>query len=79
MLKAYCDKQISDDAACFPDLIQAWSFANIYNHDSLLTKVPSVLAIFLKTISRELDFREFGLALCKHLPQKDQLQLFNRG
>lgn len=45
----------------------------------LLTNVPSVLAIFIKTISHELEFREFGLALCKHLLQKEQLRLFNRG
>lgn len=86
VLKAYCDKQISqgkegkeDVSICFPDLIQTWSFGDSSNHDSLLTNVPSVLAIFLKTISRELEFREFGLALCKHLLQKDQLRLFNRG
>lgn len=41
--------------------------------------MPSVLAIFLKAVSHELDFREFGLALCKHLLKKDQLRLFNRG
>lgn len=83
ILKGYCDKQIShgkdDDATCFPDLIQTWSFGDSSNHESLLTNVPSVLAIFLKTISHELDFREFGVALCKHLLQKDQLRLFNRG
>lgn len=83
VLKSYCDKQIShgteDNAACFPDLIQTWSFGDSSNHEPLLTNVPSVLAIFLKTISHELDFREFGLALCKHLLQKDQLRLFNRG
>lgn len=83
VLKSYCDKQIShgkeDDAACFPDLIQTWSFGDSSNHEPLLTNVPSVLAIFLKTISHELEFQEFGLALCKHLLQKDQLRLFNRG
>lgn len=83
ILKAYCDKQITpgkdDDAICFSDLIQTWSFGESSNHDSLLTNVPSVLAIFLKTISHELEFREFGLALCKYLLQKDQLRLFNRG
>ena len=41
--------------------------------------MPSVLALFFKTISSELEFREFGIALCKHLLQKDQLRLFNRG
>lgn len=83
VLKGYCDKQITpgkdDDAVCFPDLIQTWSFGESSNHDALLTSVPSVLAIFLKTISHDLEFREFGLALCKHLLQKDQLRLFNRG
>jgi Ribosome 60S biogenesis N-terminal. len=85
VLKGYCDKQISpgkekeEDSICFPDLIQTWGLGDSGNHDSLLTNVPSVLAVFLKTISRELEFREFGLALCKHLLQKDQLRLFNRG
>ncbi|KAJ5677769.1 Nucleolar pre-ribosomal-associated protein 1 N-terminal [Penicillium maclennaniae] len=85
VLKGYCDKQISpgkereEDSVCFPDIIQTWGLGDSGNHDSLLTNVPSVLAIFLKTISRELEFREFGLALCKHLLQKDQLRLFNRG
>ncbi|GIK00006.1 hypothetical protein Aspvir_004019 [Aspergillus viridinutans] len=84
VLKAYCDTQISrngaeDEAICFPDIIQTWSFADSSNNESLLTVVPSVLALFLKTISTQLDLRDFGLALCKHLMQKDQLRLFNRG
>ncbi|KAL2861243.1 NPA1/URB1 family protein [Aspergillus lucknowensis] len=82
ILKAYCDLQISrnnDEAVCFPDLIQTWSFADNSNTESLLTIVPSVLALFLKTISSHLDFQEFGIALCKHLVQKEQLRLFNRG
>lgn len=85
VLKDVCDSQISrpggDDevAACFPDLIQSWDFADNNNHESLLTVVPSVLAIFFKTISSQLEFREFGLALCKFLLQKEQLKLFNRG
>lgn len=85
MLKAYCDSQIShtggddDVAVCFPDLTQTWNFADSNNNESLLTVVPSVLAIFFKTVSSHLEFREFGLALCKHLLQKEQLKLFNRG
>lgn len=84
VLKGYCDKQITpgkeeDSSVCFPDLIQTWSFADSNNNEPLLTNIPSVLAIFLKTISRQLEFREFGIALCKHLLQKDQLRLFNRG
>lgn len=85
MLKAFCDSQISrtggedDVAVCFPDLIQTWNFADSNNNESLLTVVPSVLAIFLKTVSSHLEFREFGLALCKYLLEKEQLKLFNRG
>ena len=85
VLKAYCDKQTSpgkeenDEAICFPDLLQLWHFGDNDNHDVLLTNVPSVLAIFLKTISGQLELRDFGVALCKYLLSKDQLQLFNRG
>ncbi|KAH8434074.1 NPA1/URB1 family protein [Aspergillus melleus] len=82
VLKAYCDSQIAyngEEASCFPDLIQAWGFADTNNNDSMLTMVPSVLALFLKTISSNLDFRDFGTALCKFLMQKEQLRFFNRG
>ncbi|CAI7594052.1 unnamed protein product [Penicillium viridicatum] len=85
VLKEYCDKQITNSgkedetSVCFADIIQSWSFGDSNNNEPLLTSVPSVLAIFLKTISSELEFREFGIALCKHLLQKDQLRLFNRG
>ncbi|KAL4872502.1 hypothetical protein BDV12DRAFT_161710 [Aspergillus spectabilis] len=82
ILKAYCESQIShnnDEATCFPELIQTWNFADSSNSESLLTVVPSILAIFIKTVSSHLDFREFGIALCKHLLQKEQLRLMNRG
>lgn len=82
-MKAYCDSQRipgSEDSpdACFPDLIQCWRFADTNNNDSLLVLVPSVLAIFLRTVSSQLEFRDFGVALCRHLLQKEQLRLFNR-
>ena len=65
--------------ACLRDLIQTWSFADVNGYESLLTIVPSTLALLIKTISSQLGFREFGLALCKSLLQKEQLKLFNRG
>lgn len=37
-----------------------------------------MLALFLKIVSTQLEFRDFGSALCKWLLQKDQLRLFNR-
>ncbi|RAH69186.1 NPA1/URB1 family protein [Aspergillus aculeatinus CBS 121060] len=83
ILKAYCDSQFSqtneNEAVCFPDLVQTWGFADSNNNESLLTTVPAVLAQFFKTISTNLEFRDFGVALCKYLLQKEQLKLFNRG
>lgn len=84
ILKSYCDSQFSkpaeehEPAVCFADIIQTWSYGESTNDDSLMSLIPSILASFLKTISSLLEFKEFGLALCKHLLQKDQLRLINR-
>ncbi|KLJ07129.1 hypothetical protein EMPG_17381 [Blastomyces silverae] len=83
ILKAYCDSQLVNagdetQASCFHDLLQTWNFAESENQESLLSLIPSVLALFLKTISSQLEFRDFGLVLCKFLLQKEQLKLFNR-
>jgi nucleolar pre-ribosomal-associated protein 1 len=84
MLKNYCGAKFSSDddeetSTPFPDIIQTWSFADQANNDSLLSSIPAVLALFLKTVSGELIFRDFGVSLCKVLLQKDQLRLFDRG
>ena len=81
ILKKYCDDQSSGDnhARCFSDLISTWSFAAQSNNDSLLSAVPAVLALFVRTISTQIEFREFGLSLCRLLLEKDQLRLFDRG
>ncbi|KAF9894726.1 hypothetical protein FE257_006616 [Aspergillus nanangensis] len=81
VLKAYCDSQLGheEEPSCFPDLTQTWSFADTNNNEGLLTLVPSIFAIFIKTISSNLEFRDFGLALCKYLLRKEQLKFFNRG
>lgn len=83
ILKSYCDAQYSvqeegKPAVCFPDLTKTWSLAEGANNEALLSMIPSVFALFLKTASHHLDFKEFGIALCKHLLQGDQLRLFNR-
>jgi nucleolar pre-ribosomal-associated protein 1 len=81
ILKRYCDDQSSGDnhARCLSDLISTWSFAAQSNNDSLLSAVPAVLALFVRTISTQIEFREFGLSLCRLLLEKDQLRLFDRG
>jgi nucleolar pre-ribosomal-associated protein 1 len=81
VLKEYCDNQSSVEkyAPDFPDLLSAWSFAVEHKTDSILSAVPAVLAQFLKTISSYLEFRDFGISLCRTLLLRDQLHLFERG
>lgn len=81
ILKEYCDDQSSGNKGtiCFLDLISTWSFAAQSNNDNVLSAVPAVLALFLKTISTRIQFREFGLSLCRTLLEKDQLRLFDKG
>lgn len=83
ILKSYCDSQIvkhedESQTTCFLDLIQTWNFSELNNQEALLSLIPSVLALFLKIVSTQLEFREFGLVLCKFLLQADQLKLLNR-
>ena len=60
-------------------LLQTWTFAMDSNIDSLLSAVPSVLALLLKTISTLIDFRDYGLGLCRALLLREQVKLFHRG
>ena len=80
-LKVYCDDQVSGHAKAisFSDLISTWSFAAQSNNDPLLTAVPAVLALLLRTISAHIEFRDIGISLCRTLLQKDQLRLLDRG
>ena len=59
--------------------MQSWSFAAQLDNDGLLSAIPAVLALLLKTISSLLSFREFGIQLCKSLLRRDQLKLINIG
>lgn len=81
ILKVYSEAQLSinPQAPTFPDLISIWSAAVESNHDSILSSVPSLLALLLKIVSSHLEFRNIGLSLCKSLLQKDQLRLLDRG
>lgn len=81
ILRTYSEEQLASDhrAPAFTDLISIWSSAVDTNDESLLSSVPSVLSLYLKTISGHLQFRDFGLALCRSLLLKDQLRLLDRG
>ena len=81
ILRAYAEEQISanQQAVNLPDLISIWSSAVDSNDESILSLLPSVLALYLSTISSHLQFRGIGLSLCKSLLLKDQLRLLHRG
>ena len=59
--------------------MQAWSFAVQTGNEKLSTGVSSILALLLKTISGQLELRDYGSLLCRTLLQRDQLKLFSRG
>jgi nucleolar pre-ribosomal-associated protein 1 len=84
ILKDFLDAQKSaeeDDKndVYLSELMKTWSFAAQSNDDSLLSAVPAVLALLLKTISTILEFSEYGLRLGRTLLQKTQQELISRG
>ena len=81
VLRQYCDDQASSNKnnVDFPDLLSIWSFAAQSNAEPILSAVPATIAQFLRTVSSELDFREFGISLCHSLLRKEQLALFEGG
>lgn len=77
-LRLTVSTQNSTDVA-LPDLIQTWSFAASTNNDNLLSAVPALLALLLKTISHSIEFQDYAVQICRTLLQKDQIKLFDRG
>ena len=59
--------------------MQTWSFASQSNDESLLSAIPAVLALFLRTVSTILELSEYGLRLGRTLLQKRQQELIARG
>ncbi|CAG8974405.1 hypothetical protein HYALB_00010045 [Hymenoscyphus albidus] len=66
-------------AAHVPDIMQTWSFAAQSNTETLLSAVPAVLALLLRTMSSILEFSDHGMRLCRTILQKSQLDLVVRG
>jgi nucleolar pre-ribosomal-associated protein 1 len=84
ILRDYLESQSpadkEDKAALFlPDIMQTWSFASQTNDDSLLSAVPAVLALLLRTLSNILEFSEYGMKLGRTLLSKRQQELMARG
>jgi nucleolar pre-ribosomal-associated protein 1 len=68
-----------NETVFLPDLMQAWSFASETNDDKLLSAVPAVLALLLRTLSNILDLSEYGLRLARTILLKKQQELLSRG
>ena len=62
-----------------PDLIQSWRFAAQANNDGLLSAVPAVLALLLKTISTSIGLRDCGVGISETLLRPEQMKLLDRG
>lgn len=60
------------------DVMQTWSFASQSNDDDLVTSVTTVLALLLKLLSSQLEFRQYGVNLCRTLMRIPQLRLIRR-
>lgn len=67
------------DGVFIPDIMQTWSFASQSNDDPLLAAVPDVLALLLNVISTMIDFRDYGINLCRTILSTAQLKLLARG
>ncbi|KKY18684.1 putative ribosome biogenesis protein urb1 [Phaeomoniella chlamydospora] len=82
VLKTYLEEQSPEKSGLtinLPDLISTWNTAIESQNNSLLSSVPSVLALLIRVISSELELRDLGLDICKDLLQRDQLRFFDRG
>ncbi|KAF2488089.1 ribosome 60S biogenesis N-terminal-domain-containing protein [Neohortaea acidophila] len=59
-------------------LWQAWSFANENHIDPLASSVSAIIALLLKTLSGNIDLREYGYLLCRTVLQYQHLRLIKR-
>ncbi|OCK82401.1 hypothetical protein K432DRAFT_424178 [Lepidopterella palustris CBS 459.81] len=82
ILREYLDLQkqkwhADEDTIFLPNLMQAWAYAAETNYEQLLSAVTAVLALLLKVLSRDLDFREYGISLGKTVLQYSQAKHFS--
>ena len=61
------------------DIMQTWDQAFHADEDSILSIVPTVLASLMRRISGLIQFREYGLQLCRTVLQTDLLKILARG
>ncbi|KAL9099014.1 MAG: hypothetical protein Q9163_005426, partial [Psora crenata] len=67
------------EAIALSGLIRWWHFAVQSNNESLCSSIAACFASLLNSISRLLEFQEYGKAICRTLLHDDQLKLLDRG
>ncbi|KAK6363433.1 hypothetical protein TWF730_000864 [Orbilia blumenaviensis] len=79
ILQEYLESQLSKDGEeICENLMQAWSFASQSNNFQLLSSVPTVLHLLLRTISLFPTWKKHGTALAKSILQPSYLKLIYR-
>ena len=76
LLQEYLGQQRLQASNGLADVIRSWSFAAQSNDERLFSAIAAVLALFLKTTSFHLEFREHGNQLCRNLLEEDSFRLF---
>ena len=59
-------------------LWQAWSYANQKDDERLASSIASIFTTLLRTLSSLLDFRDYGIILCRTILQHQHLRLVKR-
>ena len=77
-LKASTPREDDHDSNSLPNLMQAWSFASQANDQPLLTGIPSILALLLRTISVSVDFQSVGNRLCQTILRQENVALLDK-
>lgn len=83
ILREFLDTQQPEDVKdperpFLGQLWQAWSFANQNNNDYVVSSVSALFALLLRTLSSLLDFRDYGLMLCRTVLLHPHLRLVKR-
>jgi nucleolar pre-ribosomal-associated protein 1 len=66
------------DTPFLSQLWQAWSFASHSHSDQVVSSVSALFALIVKTLASLLDFRDYGLLLCRTVLQHQHLRLVKR-
>ncbi|GAP86354.1 putative ribosome biogenesis protein urb1 [Rosellinia necatrix] len=69
-------RDVEDEVPIYlPDIMETWSMASQMDNENVMSAVPVVLALLLKTISANVDLTPYALGIGRTLLQKRQQEL----